>query len=112
MRLFLFLLCSFTLPSLMANEVDRLLPLTVIAVHQLDDEANAGFDFISAERVHQCGGKASGRFRVYSRHHVVGERRFQIAIQALAGKGQLQIRAIGCEGNAMKVDQVGIIRSM
>ncbi|MBE0483578.1 MAG: hypothetical protein IBX52_08770 [Bacterioplanes sp.] len=110
MRILMLLACLMILPNLMANEIDRLLPLTVIAIHQLDDESNASFDFITAERVHQCGGKASGRFRVYSRHSAVAERRFQITLHALNGVGKLQIRAIGCEGNAMKVDQVGMIR--
>lgn len=110
MRFVLYLACVLTIFSATANEVDRLLPLTVIALHQLDDEPSAGFDFITAERAHQCGGKASGRFRVYSRHSAVAERRFQLTMQALAGVGKLQIRAIGCEGNAMKVDQLGLIR--
>lgn len=82
--------------------------LSVVALHQIDDEARAGFDFFSSEYAHECGGKPSNRFRSYSRYDVVAERKFQLVLSALEHGSLLSVEALSCEGNAMRVGRIGV----
>lgn len=84
--------------------------LKVIAVHQIDDESKAAFDFFSADYVHDCGGKPSNRFRSYSRNEAVAERKFLLVLAALEQGYQLSTEVQGCEGSAMKVSRIGVRR--
>ena len=84
--------------------------LKVIAVHQIDDESKAAFDFFSSDYVHDCGGKPSNRFRSYSRNEAVTERKFLLVLAALEQGYQLSTDVLGCEGNAMKVSRIGVRR--
>lgn len=108
-NLMLFLLMSgLTAPALADEGVVQ--STRIIALHQLDDEAMAGFDFFSAEALHQCGDKPSNRFRSYSRNAQVAERKFQLVLTALSQNMNLGFDMLGCEGNAMTVGRIGIRR--
>lgn len=82
--------------------------IQVIAVHQVTDEGKAAFDFFSSEYAHDCNDKASNRFRSYSRHDVVAERKFQLILQALEHDYQVSVEPLGCEGDALRVGRIGI----
>ncbi len=82
----------------------------IIAVHQIGDESKAGFDFFSADYVHECGGKSSNRFRSYSRYDTVAERKFTLVLAAFSDNLKLSVETLGCEGNAMKVGRIGVRR--
>lgn len=82
----------------------------IIAVHQVGDESKAGFDFFSADFVHECGGKSSNRFRSYSRYDGVAERKFTLVLAAFSDNLKLSVETLGCEGNAMKVGRIGVRR--
>lgn len=87
---------------------DKAKNLNVIAVHQIDDEALASFDFFSAEMGHECGGKPSNRYRSYSRFETVAARKFELVVSALTQGFKLNAETLGCEGNAMKVGRIGV----
>lgn len=87
---------------------DKAKSLTVIAIHQIDDEALASFDFFTAEMGHECGGKPSNRYRSYSRFETVAERKFELVVSALEHGFSLNVEALSCEGNAMKVGRIGV----
>lgn len=80
----------------------------VIAVHQITDESKAAFDFFSEEFAHDCGGKASNRFRSYNRQDAVATRKFTLILQALEHHYQVSVEPLGCEGDALKVGRIGI----
>ncbi|MEN9464717.1 MAG: hypothetical protein RL217_898 [Pseudomonadota bacterium] len=82
----------------------------IIAVHQIGDESKAGFDFFSADYVHECGGKSSNRFRSYSRYDGVTDRKFTLVLTAFSDNLKLSVETLGCEGNAMKVGRIGVKR--
>ncbi|MDK2777061.1 MAG: hypothetical protein KYX62_05315 [Pseudomonadota bacterium] len=82
----------------------------VIAVYQTEDERSAPFEFFSSEKLHRCGGKASNRFRAYSRYSEVAERKFQLVRDAFAQQATLRVSTAGCEGTAMLVEGIGIRR--
>lgn len=82
----------------------------IIAVHQIGDESKAGFDFFSADYMHECGGKSSNRFRSYSRYDAVAERKFTLVLAAFSDNLKLSVETLGCEGNAMKVGRIGVRR--
>src|SRR5690554_677385 len=74
---------SLFVSGLAFAETKELPPLKVIALYQISDESKAAFDFFTAEAAHSCGGKVSNRFRSYSRHNAIAERKFQLVLSAL-----------------------------
>ena len=82
----------------------------VVAIYQLDDEDEAGFDFITSSKIHSCDENPSGRFRSYSNEPLVAERNFLLVLKAFDSKAKLSFRVLSCEGKAMLVDQIGIQR--
>jgi hypothetical protein len=82
--------------------------LIVISIYQIEDESSAGFDFFTSQKAHKCGGKLSNRYRSYSDHKTVNDRKFQLVLAALNHQHTLSIKSHGCEGNAMLVDYIGI----
>lgn len=84
--------------------------LNVTFVYQLKDEANAAIEFFTQQKVHKCGGKPSNQYRSYSDDKVVAERKFQLILAAFNADHVLNVKPIGCEGDAMLVGAVGISR--
>lgn len=82
--------------------------LKIISVYQIEDDSNAGFDFFTSLKSHKCGGKLSNRFRSYSDHKEVAERKFKLVLAALNFKYNVSIKSLGCEGRSMLVDYIGI----
>lgn len=87
---------------------DRLNGLSVKAIYQLDDDEDAGFEFFTRQKHHQCDETPSGRFRSYAREPLIAQRNFELVLSAFQGKGKLTVRTLDCEGKAMLVDQLGI----
>ncbi len=108
MKIFLFCLSATISPLLSAAEPVN--NLKVIAVYQMDDEAGAAFEFFTDKPAHKCGGKPSNRFRVYSRHGEVNDRKFRLIVDALAHQYKVSIGTEGCEGKAMKTGFIGVRR--
>lgn len=104
------IILSLFINGLAFAETIELPPLKVIALYQIDDESKAGFDFFTAEAAHSCGGKESNRFRSYSRHDAVAERKFQLVLSALNNEFLINTQSLGCEGNALKVGRIGVRR--
>lgn len=90
-----------------SNEKNNLL---VISVYQIEDDVKAGFDFFTSKKTHKCGGKLSNRYRSYSDHKEVAERKFQLILTALNNQNKVSLKSLGCEGRALLVDYIGINR--
>lgn len=88
-----------------SNEKNNLL---VISIYQIEDDVKAGFDFFTSKKVHKCGGKLSNRFRSYSDHKIVAQRKFELALAAFNHQHKVSIKSLGCEGRALLVDYIGI----
>jgi hypothetical protein len=82
--------------------------LKVISIYQIEDESSAGFDFFTSQKTHKCGGKLSNRYRSYSDHPDVNERKFQLVLAALNYQYNLSLELQGCEGRTMLVNYIGI----
>lgn len=90
-----------------SNEKNNLL---VISVYQIEDDVKAGFDFFTSKKTHKCGGKLSNRYRSYSDHKEVAERKFQLILTALNNQNKVSLKSLGCEGRALLVDYIGLNR--
>ena len=101
---------SLFVSGLAFAETKAVRPLKVISRYQISDESKAAFDFFTAEAAHSCGGKESNRFRSYSRHDAVAERKFQLVLSALNNNFLINTQSLGCEGNALKVGRIGVRR--
>lgn len=113
MKLFIYfkiiLLSSLTFANYaIAKTASERSTLTVISIYQLEDDSKPGFDFFTANKKHQCGGKGSNRYRSYSDHAEVGTRKFQLIMAALNNGHKVSVKTLGCEGRAMLVDYIGI----
>lgn len=84
--------------------------LEVTFIYQLKDESNAAIEFFTKQKAHKCGGKPSNQYRSYSKDSVVAERKFQLILAAFNENHALNVKPIGCEGDAMLVGTVGISR--
>lgn len=84
--------------------------LEVTFIYQLKDESNAAIEFFTKQKAHECGGKPSNQYRSYSKNTVVAERKFQLILAAFNENHALNVKPIGCEGDAMLVGAVGISR--
>lgn len=82
--------------------------LRVISIYQIEDNVKPGFDFFSTKKAHRCGGKPSNRYRSYSDHKTVADRKFQLVLNALNHQHLINAKLIGCEDRAMLVDYIGI----
>ena len=80
----------------------------VMAAYQITDEDEAGFDFFIQRKLHNCGGKASNRYRSYSEHDAVAQRKFQLVMTALTHNYRLSIKHKECEDKAMLVEYIGV----
>ena len=82
--------------------------LNVISIYQIEDDTKAGFDFFTSVKSHKCGGKLSNRFRSYSDHDAVADRKFQLILSGINFKHSISIKPLECEGSAMLVDYIGL----
>ncbi len=105
---FLFFLLLTLATSLIADDKKIKKDLTIISVYQVGDYSDAGFDFFTSQKTHKCGGKMSNRHRSYSDNRNVADRKFQLVLAALNFQHKVTVKALGCEGNAMLVDYIGI----
>jgi len=109
-QLILIFISSFSLNTQLQADQDKKIKnnLNVISIYQIEDESDAGFDFFTSQKPHNCGGKLSNRFRSYSDHGEVNKRKFQLVLAALNHRHKLSIKSHGCEGSAMLVGYIGI----
>lgn len=105
---FLFFLGQLGSQNLFAEESKMTNSLKIISIYQIEDDTNAGFDFFTSQKTHKCGGKLSNRYRSYSDHKEVADRKFKIALAALNFQYKVSIKSLGCEGRSMLVDYIGI----
>lgn len=106
---FIFTALTFT-PMVNGAESNEKNNLLVISVYQIEDDVKAGFDFFTSKKAHKCGGKLSNRYRSYSDHKEVAERKFQLILTALNNQNKVSLKSLGCEGRALLVDYIGISR--
>ena len=109
-QLILIFISSFSLNTQLQADQDKKIKnnLNVISIYQIEDESDAGFDFFTSQKAHKCGEKLSNRYRSYSDHKVVNDRKFQLVLAALNHQYKVSIKSHGCEGRAMLVDYIGI----
>ena len=93
-------------------ENKRMSNIQVIALYQIEDESDAGFDFFSSKKLHKCGGKESNRFRSYSDNENINERKFSLIESALNHHHRITVVTMGCEGRTMLVGAIGIAHSI
>lgn len=106
---FVFISCISSTAQLYAEQNKKTKNnLKIISIYQIEDESSPGFDFFTSQKIHKCGGKLSNRYRSYSDHNVVNERKFQLVLAALNHQYKVSIKSHGCEGSAMLVDYIGI----
>ena len=105
---FLFLFGQLCSQSIFADENKIEHNLTIISLYQLEGDVHAGFDFFTSKKSHKCGGKMSNRYRSYSDHTVVAERKFQLILTALNFNHKVSVKSLGCEGRSMLVDYIGV----
>lgn len=105
--LIIFALQLMTSYSAMADN-KRINNIQVIALYQIEDESDAGFDFFSSKKLHKCGGKESNRFRSYSDNDNINERKFSLIESALNHHHRVTVVTMGCEGRTMLIGTVGI----
>ena len=84
--------------------------LSVSSLEQRVDDEEAPFDIHSANKVHNCGGKPSNVYRVYSEYDAVAQRRFLLALEALKSGMSLTVLTSGCEGRVLKVHSLRLSR--
>ena len=84
--------------------------LMVKGLEQREDDEEAPFDIHSSNKIHNCGGKPSNVYRVYSEYDVVAQRRFLLALEALRLRFKLSIMTDGCEGRVLKVKSLRLHR--
>lgn len=111
-RLNIFILCSLLVSHAQAS-TDRHENnnLRVISIYQIEDSVKSGFDFFTSVQTHKCGGKPSNRYRSYSDHKAVADRKFQLVLNALNYNHLISVKHLSCEDRAMLVDYVGISRN-
>ena len=90
----------------------RMNSIQVIALYQIEDESDAGFDFFSSKKLHKCGGKESNRFRSYSDNENINDRKFSLIKSALNFHHRVTVVTMGCEGRTMLVGAIGIANSL
>jgi hypothetical protein len=84
--------------------------LSVSGLEQRVDDEEAPFDIHSANKIHNCGGKPSNVYRVYSEYDTVAQRRFLMALEALKSGLSLTVITSDCEGRVLKVDTLRLSR--
>lgn len=104
-----FATCIFT-ATLASDDRSEINNLSVVSVYQIEDDVRAGFDFFTSRNTHKCGGKLSNRYRSYSDHKEVANRKFQLILSALNNQHKVSLKSVGCEGRSLLVDYVGISR--
>lgn len=82
--------------------------MIVSGIEQSVDDEEAPFDILARNKIHNCGGKPSNRFRVHSEYETVAMRRFLMAMKAMEKGWRLNVKRDGCEGNAMVIHNLGI----
>lgn len=83
--------------------------LEVAALGQLADDEEAPFEIVALNKVHNCGGKKSNRFLVYSEDPDVAQRRFLLALEAMRNNWVLTLNTDGCDGNALRAFEVRLL---
>jgi hypothetical protein len=84
--------------------------LIVSGLEQRADDEEAPFDIYSSNKVHNCAGKPSNVYRVYSEYDAVAQRRFLLSLEALKHKMPLTVITDGCEGRALRVHTLRLNR--
>jgi hypothetical protein len=107
--LFYIVLMSILSPWAWAGEqlVDGLM---VSSIEQREDDEEAPFDIHSSNKIHNCGGKPSNVYRVYSEYDVVGQRRFLLSLEALKLQMPLAVLTDACEGRVLRVHALRLDR--
>lgn len=105
MELRLFLLVTL-LFSFHTNASEQVSGLVVSSIEQREDDEEAPFDIHSRNKIHNCGGKPSNVYRVYSEFDTVAQRRFMLALEALKSRMTLTVWTDGCEGRILKVNSL------
>lgn len=107
---FIFLLFFSCFISQASAEVFSVKGLLIESIAQVEDDEEAPFEIRAVNKRHKCGGKSSNLFRIYSEYELVGERRFNMAMNAMEHGYNLSLTTKGCEGNALVAHKIRISR--
>ena len=102
------LMCSISATSFASDQIVE--GLIVKGLEQREDDEEAPFDIHSSNKIHNCGGKPSNVYRVYSEYDAVAQRRFLLALEAFKGRLPLAVVTNGCEGRVLRVHTIRLSR--
>ena len=108
MKFFVLILLLFL--NICATEAQVIRDVLVNSIESAKDDEEAPFDIRSGNKLHKCGGKQSNIYRVYSDNETVQNMRFQLALQALTSGRGLTLTTETCEGAAMIIKKVRLLR--
>lgn len=103
--LLLFLLCASSVISADEQVIEGII---ISSIEQSVDDEEAPFDILARNKIHNCGGKPSNRFRVHSEYESVAMRRFLMAMKAMEKGWRITGKHNGCEGKVMVIHNMGI----
>ena len=106
--IFILLMCTISAMSWASDQVVE--GLIVNGLEQREDDEEAPFDIHSSNKIHNCGGKPSNVYRVYSEYDAVAQRRFLLALEAFKSRLPLAVITNGCEGRVLRVNTVRLSR--
>lgn len=105
MHLRIFMLLTF-LGAVHVYASEQVTGLIVSSLEQREDDEEAPFDIHSSNKIHNCGGKPSNVYRVYSEFDAVAQRRFMLALEALKSRMTLSVWTDGCDGRVLRVNSL------
>jgi len=105
MHLRIFILLTF-LGVMNVYASEQVTGLVVSSLEQREDDEEAPFDIHSSNKIHNCGGKPSNVYRVYSEFDTVAQRRFMLALEALKSRMTLSVWTDGCDGRVLRVNSL------
>ena len=110
LRVFIWSLIMCTVSAISWSSDQIVEGLVVSALEQREDDEEAPFDIHSSNKIHNCGGKPSNVYRVYSEYDAVAQRRFLLALEAFKSRLPLAIITNGCEGRVLRVSTIRLSR--
>lgn len=110
LRLIVFTLCLCSFSAITRAADNIVVGLSVSGLEQRVDDEEAPFDIHSSNKIHNCGGKPSNVYRVYSEYEAVAQRRFLLALEAFKSRMTLSVYTDGCDGRALKIHSLRLSR--
>jgi hypothetical protein len=110
LRLVIFTICLCAFSAITRASDNIVTGLIVSGLEQKVDDEEAPFDIHSSNKIHNCGGKPSNVYRIYSEYDAVAQRRFLLALEAYKSGMPLTVYTDGCEGRVLKIHSLRLTR--